>query len=105
MRDVCRAYALCLLHRDAIASGTVVNIASGVPRRVGDVLADLLALGGVAAEVTTDPARLRPSEIPVAAGDATLARSLLHWSPSIPWQKTLADVLADWRQRAASDPA
>ena len=105
VRDVCRAYALCLEHRDAIPSGTVLNIASGVPHRVGDVLADLLALAGVTAEIKVDPARLRSSDIAMAIGDATLAQSMLHWSPNIPWPQTLADMLADWRERAGSEPA
>ena len=103
VRDVCRAYALCLRHRDAIPSGTILNIASGVPRRVGDVLAELLSLADVTAEIRTDPARLRPSEIALAAGDATLARSMLDWSPAIPWRQTLADMLADWRERIGSE--
>lgn len=103
VRDVCQAYALCLLHRDGIESGTVLNIASGVPRRVGDVLAELLGLAGVTAEIRTDATRLRPSEIGLAVGDAGLARRVLRWSPAIPWATTLADMLADWRNRAASE--
>ncbi len=105
VRDVCRAYALCLAQREALASGTVVNIASGLPRRVGDVLAELLELAQVDAEVTVDPARLRPSEITVAAGDSALARRVLGWSPQIEWRQTLAEMLADWRERSQSEPA
>jgi GDP-4-dehydro-6-deoxy-D-mannose reductase len=101
VRDVCRAYALCLRHRDTIESGSVLNIASGTARRVGDVLAELLELAGVSAEITIDPARIRPSEIATAVGDATHARSVLAWSPAIPWAQTLADMLADWRERVA----
>ena len=105
VRDVCQAYASCLLHRDAIASGTVLNIASGQPRRVGDILAELLALAGVEAEISVDPARLRPSEIPLAVGDASLTRRVLGWSPGIPWGQTLTEMLAEWRGRALPDPA
>ena len=102
---MCQAYTLCLLRRDAIPSGSVLNIASGQPRRVGEVLAELLVLAGVQAEVATDPSRLRPSEIPFAVGDAGLARRTLGWAPTIPWQQTLSEMLAEWRSRAASDPA
>ena len=105
VRDVCQAYALCLQHRDAIESGTVLNVASGQPRRVGDVLSELLDLAGVQAEVATDPARLRPSEIPLAVGDAGLARRTLGWSPTIPWRQTLMEMLAEWRAQATPDPA
>jgi len=99
VRDICRAYALCLARADALAPGTVLNLASGQPRRVGDVLAALMAAAGVQAEIATDAGRLRPTDIPVAAGDAALARRLLGWAPAIPWEQTLADVLADWRAR------
>lgn len=99
VRDVCAAYAACLARSDALAPGTVLNLASGQPRRIGDVLAALMAAAGVEAEVATDAGRLRPSDIPVAAGDAALARRVLGWAPAISWDRTLADVLADWRAR------
>jgi GDP-4-dehydro-6-deoxy-D-mannose reductase len=99
VRDVCSAYAACLARSDALAPGTVLNLASGRPRRVGDVLAALMAAAGVQAEVAIDVGRLRPTDIPVAAGNAALARRLLGWAPAIPWEQTIADVLADWRAR------
>lgn len=99
VRDVCRAYALCLAHRERLAPGTVLNIASGTPRRVGDVLDALLAEAGVDATVETDAARLRPADIPTATGDSSRARSLLGWEPVVPWPQTLRDVLADWAAR------
>ena len=99
VRDVCRAYALCLQHADRLAPGAVLNLASGTPRRVGDVLAALLELAGVEAEVETDAARLRPSDISTATGDARRVHDVLGWRPAIPWERTLADVLADWSGR------
>lgn len=102
VRDVCAAYAACLARAGAWAPGTVLNLASGQPRRVGDVLAALMAAAGVEAEIVTDSGRLRPTDIPVAAGDAGLARRLLDWAPAIPWERTIADVLADWRVRVAA---
>ena len=99
VRDVCRAYVACLRRADELAPGTVLNVASGVPRRVGDVLDALLHLAGVEASVETDAARLRPSDIPTATGDAGLARRVLDWTPAIPWEQTLRDVLADWQGR------
>lgn len=99
VRDVCAAYAACLRRADELAPGTVLNVASGVPRRVGDVLDALLRLAGVEASVETDAARLRPSDIPTATGDAGLARRVLDWAPAIPWEQTLRDVLADWQGR------
>ena len=99
VRDVCAAYAACLRRADDLAPGTVLNLASGVPRRVGEVLDTLLHLAGVRASVETDAARLRPSDIPAATGDAGLARRLLGWTPAIAWEQTLRDMLDDWRDR------
>ena len=99
VRDVCRAYALCL--GADLAPGTVLNIASGTPRRVGDVLADVLALAGVEARPEAEAGRLRPNDIPTASGDAARARAALGWAPSILWNRTLRDVLADWQNRVA----
>jgi GDP-4-dehydro-6-deoxy-D-mannose reductase len=97
VRDVCAAYVACL--RAGPAAGTILNIASGEPRRIGDMLEALLALAGLRVEVVTDTERLRPAEIKRAFGDAGRAREMLGWVPSIPWEHTLRDVLADWRSR------
>jgi GDP-4-dehydro-6-deoxy-D-mannose reductase len=99
VRDVCRAYALCLARAPALPPGSALNIASGVSRRVGDVLTELMALAGLTAAVSTDADRLRPSEVPVAEGDASMARDVLGWEPRIAWRQTLSDTLADWRVR------
>lgn len=101
VRDVCAGYAACL--GTPLPPGTILNFASGTPRRIGDVLQALLDTAGVKAEITTDAGRLRPTDIPRAAGDATLARRLLGWAPAIPWSQTLQDVTQDWRVRVDRD--
>ncbi|MBV8588619.1 MAG: GDP-mannose 4,6-dehydratase, partial [Acetobacteraceae bacterium] len=83
VRDVCQAYVACL--RTPPEAGTVLNLASGVPRRVGDILADLLDRSGVKALVRPVSHLLRPSDIPVGLGHANRARMLLGWEPRIPW--------------------
>ena len=98
VRDVCEAYAAALDLADP-PPGVILNIASATLRRIGDILADLLTLAGVSADIVPDPSRMRPTDILVAAGDCTRARALLGWQPRIPWTQTLADVLDDWRAR------
>lgn len=104
VRDVCAAYVKCVAAAGAIPNGAILNIASGTARRVGDVLAELLAIAGVHAAIQTDQDRLRPSEIPTASGDAAAARALLGWRPQIAWGTTLADTLDDWRGRILAEP-
>jgi GDP-4-dehydro-6-deoxy-D-mannose reductase len=99
VRDVCAAYAACVARADTIAPGTILNLASGTSRRVGDVLEQLLALAGVNARIETEANLLRSADIAVAVGDASRARALLDWEPRIPWQTTLMSVLADWQTR------
>ena len=96
VRDVCAAYALALAAD--LTPGAILNVASGESRRIGDVLRDLLHAAGVTADIQTDPARLRPSDIPIAAGDAGRLRAL-GWAPAVPWAQTLADTLGYWRHK------
>ena len=103
VRDVCAAYAAILRRVDDLAPGTIVNIASGQTRRIGDILQHLLAAAGVAAEIRPQPARQRATDVPSVCGDASLARRLLGWQPAIPWERTLDDVLADWTARVRAE--
>ncbi len=99
VRDVCAAYAQVLAAD--LTPGAILNVASGQSRRIGDVLRDLLHAAGVTADIQTDPARLRPSDIPIAAGDAGRLRAL-GWAPAVPWAQTVADTLAYWRHKIAA---
>ena len=99
VRDVCAAYAT-LITAD-LEPGAIVNIASGIPRRIGAILDDLIRLAGITPAIRTDPARLRPSDIPRAQGDASRLRAL-GWTPRIPWEQTLHDILTDWAGRVTS---
>jgi len=99
VRDVCDAYAAALARAEDLSPGVVLNICSGTPRRVGDVLAELLRLAGIEAEIRTEPARLRPTDVERVVGDNRRARAALGWEPRIPWEATLLSVLEDWRAR------
>jgi nucleoside-diphosphate-sugar epimerase len=99
VRDVCAAFVACVARRDDLRPGEIINLASGEARRIGDILNDLQALAGIAAEVQVENARRRATDVPIARVDATHARNALGWTPTIPWKRTLQDVLDDWRER------
>ncbi len=102
VRDVVDAYVRALALDDAAwKAGAVVNLCSGMPRRIRDALDGLLAAARLPIEVRSDPARLRPNDTPIALGDARFAADLLGWQPQIAWETTLADVLDHWRVRVA----
>jgi GDP-4-dehydro-6-deoxy-D-mannose reductase len=99
VRDVCAAYAKALAQWERLPNGIALNIASGVPRRIGDVLAGLLARSAVAIRVEEAAHALRPNDVIRSLGDASRASTMLGWQPMIDWEMTLDDVLADWRAR------
>jgi GDP-4-dehydro-6-deoxy-D-mannose reductase len=93
VRDVTAAYALAVAKSDDIPSGTILNIASGIPRRIRDILDGLVALSSMAIEVEPDADRMRPSDTLRFIGDAQLARHLLGWSPERQFDDTMAAML------------
>ena len=103
VRDVCQGYVACIARRDTLAPGMILNLASGQPRRIGDVLSELREMACVEIEVQVDQSRVRESDLRMACGDATRAREVLGWEPAIPWSVTLRDVLDDWRGRVAGE--
>jgi GDP-4-dehydro-6-deoxy-D-mannose reductase len=100
VRDMVCGYALAA--RDG-RSGEVYNLGSGVARPVREVLETLLALATVPVAVEEDPARRRPSDVPVTLCDAGKARRELGWEPVVPFEETIADTLGYWRERVRHD--
>jgi GDP-4-dehydro-6-deoxy-D-mannose reductase len=98
VRDVCRAYELLL--DPSVASGTY-NVAGGCTVEMGEVLELLIGLAQAPVEVEPDPARGRPSDLPVVCGDASRLREATGWEPMIPLERTLADTL-DAARRATT---
>jgi GDP-4-dehydro-6-deoxy-D-mannose reductase len=99
--DVVAAYVEVVLRAGALPAGQVLNIASGVPRRIGSVLDGLLALCAVPITVQTEPGRVQSGETPYSVGDASAARRVLNWAPGADLRPTLAGVLSYWRGRLA----
>lgn len=93
VRDVAAAYVLAVERSQEIPNGTIMNLASGIPRRIGDMLEYLTSLSTAKINIQLDPARQRPSEIACYVGNADRARSLLGWEPRYPISSTLSDVL------------
>lgn len=99
VRDVVRAYWRLLESGNA---GDVYNVCSGKGIRIRDLLQALIAAAGVDVEVRVDPDRLRPSDIPALVGDPTKLKEATGWTPGVPLERTLGDLLQYWRERTAS---
>lgn len=96
VRDMVRAYLLAVEKCDP---GEVYNIATGKAIKISDVLSMMLAMSKVKVEIKQDPARMRPSDVPILIGDATKFREKTGWAPEIPFEKTAEDLLNYWRER------
>jgi GDP-4-dehydro-6-deoxy-D-mannose reductase len=96
VRDMVRAYWLSL---EKGVPGEVYNIGTGRAYAMQDVLDLLLGLSKVKVKVEVDPARLRPSDVPILMPDVSKFVSLTGWQPEIPFSKTLEDLLDFWRER------
>lgn len=99
VRDVADAYVSVIEKRDEIKSGEVFNLASGTPRRVGDMLDLLLSMSSVAIDLQQDLARIRPADLPSICGNASKAKAVLGWNPKYSLDDTLEDVARYWRDK------
>ena len=98
VRDMVRAYVAMM---DKGASGGIYNVATGTPRSIQSVLDGLIGRSRVAVRVEVDPARMRPHDVPVLAGDASLLRRTTGWIPDVSFDQMLQDLLDYWRSQAA----
>ena len=96
VRDMVRAYVLAL---EKCAPGEVYNICSGKAWTIRQVLDTLLGMTKTKIEVRQDPARLRPSDVPILLGDCSKFVAATGWKPVIPFEQTLRDMLEHWRSR------
>lgn len=96
VRDVVKAYWLAATQGDP---GEIYNIATGKGYAINQIVEMLKKLTRLKITVEEDPARMRPSDVPVLIGDSTKFRTKTGWKPEIPFEKTLSDILDYWRTR------
>ena len=90
VRDVADAY-LALLEKGA--PGELYNVASGKGVSLQELFDRLAAIVGVQAIPEPDPEFMRPADIPVLVGDGSKLRARTGWSPRIPLDQTLRDLV------------
>jgi GDP-4-dehydro-6-deoxy-D-mannose reductase len=93
VRDVVRAYA------DAVGlEPGAYNVCSGRSRSVREVIELVRRSTALELRHEVDPARLRAHEVPEVRGSAERLRAATGWAPEIPFERTVADALASWRE-------
>jgi len=96
VRDIVKAYWLSLEKAEV---GEVYNICSQKAYSIKETLNMLLSQTKSKIEIKKDPARMRPSDVPILLGDSSKFRKKTGWEPAIPFEKTLEDLLNYWRER------
>jgi GDP-4-dehydro-6-deoxy-D-mannose reductase len=96
VRDMVRAYWLAL---DKGEAGEVYNVGRGKCWSIREMLDILLTHSKVKIRTQEDPARLRPSDVPILWADTAKFQRATGWEPVIPFEQTLADLLEYWRER------
>lgn len=90
VRDVVRAYRLLVEHG---TPGEAYNVCSGHGVTVREIAEQMLAFSDAPLELTVDPELVRPVDVPRLVGDPDKLRAATGWTPEIPLEQTLRDVL------------
>lgn len=98
VRDVVRAYRLLMIDGEP---GEVYNVCRGTGTAISDLAAQLLALATVPLRIATDPALVRPAEIPALVGDPARLRAATGYEPRYDLAATLSAVLDEARLASA----
>jgi GDPmannose 4,6-dehydratase len=98
VRDAVRAYYMLVTKNPT--PGEYYNIGGAYSCTVRKMLNYLLDQSTVRdIKVEIDPARLRPIDADLQVPDTTKFRNHTGWSPEIPFEKTMNDLLDYWRER------
>jgi len=97
VRDVVRAYVGIA---ERAARGDCFNVCSGRAVPIHDLVHGLVARSHVPIQIVVDPARFHPVDVPVVLGSAEKLRHATGWTPEIPLDRTLDDLLNWWRSHS-----
>jgi GDP-4-dehydro-6-deoxy-D-mannose reductase len=95
VRDVVRAYYLLLTEG---TPGEVYNICSGKGVRLSEVIEKIADIVGVSVTGKVNPAFVRPGDNQAVVGSAAKIEAELGWTPQIPLEETLKDMVECMRQ-------
>ena len=95
VRDMVKAYLLAL---EKCKKGEIYNICSGNSYKIQTILETLLSLSKTKIKIKQDLKKMRPNDIPILQGDYTKFKKATSWNPIIPIERTLEDILENWRE-------
>lgn len=95
VRDVVHAYTRLIQFG---VPGETYNVGSGHAIPIQEILDKIVAQSSAEISVETDPAKLRPVDVPIIEADTTKIFNATGWKPTIPLERTIADTLDYWRE-------
>jgi GDP-4-dehydro-6-deoxy-D-mannose reductase len=96
VRDTVRAYRAMMA---SAKPGIPYNVCSGTPLQVRALVDLLIAKARVPISIEQDPARFRPNDTPLVLGDHARLTADTGWTPQIPLEQTVGDLLTYWREQ------
>ncbi len=96
VRDIARAYWFCLEKGEV---GEAYNICTGTGRKISEIAEFYLRHSRVKCEIRKEPQRCRSSEAAVMIGDPEKFKRHTGWTPAVPFEQALTDVLSYWREK------
>jgi GDP-4-dehydro-6-deoxy-D-mannose reductase len=97
VRDAMRAYWEACVWCEP---GEVYNIGGTTTMKVGEFLDRLLAMAKVPIRTRCDPNLLRPADVTLQIPSVEKFVRATGWKPQISFERSMADLLTYWRQRA-----
>jgi GDPmannose 4,6-dehydratase len=99
VRDAVRAYYLALTVNPI--PGEYYNIGGNYTTSIGEILKYLISLSPLKNELSyeVEANRLRPIDADLQIPDTSKFEKHTGWSPEIPFEKTMNDLLNYWRER------
>lgn len=97
VRDTVRAYRAMMA---AAKPGVPYNVCSGRAVPVRTLVDVMRSKARVPIAVEQDPSRLRPHDTPIVLGDHTRLTADTGWTPQIPLEQAVDDLISYWRSRA-----
>lgn len=95
VRDVVRAYD-GLLKKGR--KGEIYNICSGIGYSLRDIIEQLASILDMKVQIETDEGLIRPIDNKVIVGSNEKIKRDIGWTPGIPLQRSLQDVINFWNQ-------
>ncbi|MFJ7638309.1 GDP-mannose 4,6-dehydratase [Peribacillus sp. NPDC097224] len=96
VRDIVRAYALLL--ESEVETG-IYNVSSEIPRKVEDILLNLISILVRDNNIQVDPNKFRHSEVPIFIGDSSKINNSVHWKQERDFYASLKETLDWWRAK------